>query len=650
MMVQKNSNIKIQYILWGIFFVNFGIRMIVNCIYGVPSFDGAMNLQVPFQLIETGKYMTTYDGGILFDAKIQTRMPVLIPIYFLWKIFGVSSVSAIIVNALYLCLLMYVVYKICREMGLDKESSMIPVVLITIVPGIWEYGFGIYGEIPTLALFMCSILFLLKAEKKDKNNIYMGLAGAFFSLAFLNKTVILIAVPSFVVLFVYKLFYEKTLKLKSVLIWGGAFIVPIIFAEAYHMVQIGSIQEYIDMMLFEISEIGKQAGVSQGFSDTSNVFEKVWLHLNILQNESLIFNPIIVILILLVLFVEWLYVCFKRKKITYFSIVILVMYSYFGWWLLITPTAKAWYRRIIIGVILLLVICCVVLANVMKDIKHKKIFKYVCLFSVFLIAVTHLQASISVDKNYKTEITQLSEQVNVISKDNSDAKFYGYGWYQAPVIAIYSESTFWNLYNSGIENENSYLVVDKNSLSGGKGELTNVLRCFDSELVFENNSGAIYKINSIDVYNYKFKSELENVLESDVITTRFNNKDNEGYEGITGIYWNDTDTNVKWCSPNLEVLIKNPGYKNLCINLQVFAFDKMNNDIMRLYVYIDDILVSTQEVDSNGSYEILLSGEQVEKEGIRDIRIYADSYVKTDTDSRLLSYKINEIKYVEDER
>ena len=45
----------------------FGGYLLQYCVWTLPSFDGAMNLQVPQSMLNTGKYMTTWDGGKLFD-------------------------------------------------------------------------------------------------------------------------------------------------------------------------------------------------------------------------------------------------------------------------------------------------------------------------------------------------------------------------------------------------------------------------------------------------------------------------------------------------------------------------------------------------------------------------------------------------------
>ena len=57
-----------------------GWRLCLLVIYGLPYFDGGMNIQVPVSMMRTGTYGTLYNGGTAFDIAVQTGLPVLFPI------------------------------------------------------------------------------------------------------------------------------------------------------------------------------------------------------------------------------------------------------------------------------------------------------------------------------------------------------------------------------------------------------------------------------------------------------------------------------------------------------------------------------------------------------------------------------------------
>ena len=120
-------------------------------------------------MLNTGKYMTTWDGGKLFDNKIQTKAPVLFPIYLLWRIFGINTTAALSVNAAYVVLLVVAVWNISKYLGIPQIIRYSIVVSILAMPQFTDWAWGIYGEIPTVALFLCSVwMLLIFEENKEK--------------------------------------------------------------------------------------------------------------------------------------------------------------------------------------------------------------------------------------------------------------------------------------------------------------------------------------------------------------------------------------------------------------------------------------------------------------------------------------------------
>lgn len=638
----------ILYVCIGIFVGSVLYRIFINCIWGTPSFDGAMNLQVPLQLLKSGKYMTIYDGGMVFDPRIQTRLPVLLPIYFLWKIFGVSVVSALAVNALYILALLFICFEICQELGISKSQIWGIIAVVTIVPSIWNFGMGIYGEIPTTTLFLASVLFLIKVEREKNIIKNMFFSGLFFSLAFLNKTVILIAVPSFMILYIYKIFWEKSLKIKTVVIWFISFAIPVMLEACFHIYQIGDINEYFLTVKNEIFSVGKQAGVVSGYSDTSGIFIKCWQHLKILSKESIIFNEYIVITILSIVFGLWIYNFIRLKKITYFSIIILTMFSYFGWWLLITPTGKAWYRRIIIGVILLFFVVGIFIYKILENIRIKSIICNIgcnigLIGLVLVVSIFHLNSSLKADKTFKEDNIEMANEIKRIRRENPDAKFYAYAWYQAPLLSFFADETFYNLLNHKVENHDSYLVLDWASL--GEGGAENILRNFETELCMQNASGKIFKLNEIDVYKYNFQSELSSI---DDDTVKKNSYDvSEEYSGIIGVSRFESNNVARWATTNVELLLNNVDKKRLHLDIQIAAYENMNSFPMIIYIMIDNDIVDSIEVTGNGKIDHYIEGQVAARKGIRDIRLFTNSYIKTSKDSRQLSYLLKNVQFVD---
>lgn len=625
----------------------FFVLMLLEDLYGLPSFDGAMNLQVPKSLLESGKYMTTYDGGILFDGKIQTRMPVLLPILILWSIFGVHVSLAILVNIIYIYLLLFAVWIICKEVGGCKELGYCLLMLIVITPYFEEFALGIYGEIPTLALFLLSIVMLIKSEKSENKIRLYGFSGMFYSLACLNKTVILIAVPSFLFIFFIKLLWDKSVRIREIGIWFLAYLVPIALFEIFHLVQMG-FDAYVNGWKSELLDIVQQAGVVEKYEDTPNIFVKFWTHINIFC-EDFSFKPgaVIFVLFMCALFVYWAYRFFKKKEHSYYNIVFLVMCSYFGWWTIISTTAMAWPRRILIGVILLEL---VVIEDIQVYFNKKKNFilkniVFMCMAVLFLLVTVN--RCINIDRESKKEIENLSETIKEIDA-SEDATFYGFGWWQAPVVSFFSGVNFDNIENVSRLPENSYLVVDYYAKYLAQEELNGWLQKYHTELIDIQGDHYLYKISPLSVEKLEFSSVFDENDYSDVVKHTY--EASEEYEYISGVYEYEEDNNSRWASPEVELLLNKKADSNtLNLRITVVGIENMTTAQPVLYVLLDNEIIQKVYLYSAGQLDVSIAlPEEQLTAGVKDIRLFLDGKLINDNgDIRDLAYLLDSVCFSE---
>ena len=454
----------------------------------IPGFDGAMNLQVPVSILKNGTYATTFDGGALFAGRIQTGAPVLLLIAFLFKVFGIGMSQALMANALYMALLIFFVYKITKLLRVDRIAVVILMGTTMVLWSFLELAMGIYGELPTLALFLGCIYFLLLAEKTGKKGCF-AVAGLFFGLAYLTKTVILISVPALGVVFLSKWLWEKRAKFVELLLWAAGAAAPVAVYEGYKLSQLGW-NRYVASWSNQSGNIMMQAGVKSGYEDTANIFEKFFLHLSIFE-ETFNIQAAALIVVLVLNFV-WL-VCkvIKRKKLEYMDIVELVVYSYFGWWLLITPTEKAWGRRIIIGLFLLEWICCMKSCSFFERLTKQGKFAIsakaramtgtvIGIFSIIFIIFGMWEYDI-MDRQ---GVTSMAEVVSERA-ESENAVICGMGWWQAPVIAFAAGVDFADLEKLDLENvqEPVYFVADTSFLK--EAEIPMEEFPYSVELVYE---------------------------------------------------------------------------------------------------------------------------------------------------------------------
>lgn len=491
--IKEYENIYTVYISKGVLiaaaFIYLG-RFVYLAWTQTPSFDGGMNLQVPVSIVKEGGYAARYDGIELFAGRIQTGMPLLLPIAFFFKIFGIGSPQALMVNTIYIAMMYIFVYLICSE--IKANQTVVPLMMgtTTLLWGIEELAMGIYGEIPALTLLLGTVYFLLIAERRKKKWHFV-VAGMFYGLSYLTKTVILIAVPALMVVFASKWLIEKKVKIKDILLWGSGAVFPVAVFEIYKICQLG-ISGYASFWNSQGSNILKQAGVKEGYVDTVNLFEKIAVHLEIFSKN---FNIQVGALIVILAFNFIWFVCkvVRKKQLDYTDIIELIVYSYFGWWLLITPTEKAWGRRILIGVVLLEWISIMKFWQVFEWLLHREKaleYKNIKAAAETVVSIFAILFIIFGAGSYSTDSKKGSIELAEVVKQKVQeerAVICGYGWWQAPVISFYSGIDFRDLGNVKMDQTEDpvYFVADQAWL-GESGETEGTLP-YPVELVYEES-------------------------------------------------------------------------------------------------------------------------------------------------------------------
>lgn len=641
-------NMYFTYICAMVIGAAFLMHMLLEILYGVPSFDGAMNLQVPSSLLSKGKWMTTYDGGIMFDNKIQTRMPVLLPIYLLWCIMGVHIEIAILVNVLYIFLLLAGVWMLCKQLEIGQDICCCLLMLIVVTPFFNEFSLGVYGEIPTLALFILSDVMLIKGEKKEGVKWY-SYSGIFYSLACLNKTVILIALPSYILIFLVKLLWDKSIRIKAICVWGGSYILPIVLFEIFHLLQMGGVKAYINGWKIEIIDIVQQAGVTEKYKDTPNIFIKFWTHINIFCDDfGFALGPVVFIALLAGVFVYWLYRFFVKQEHTYYSIIVLVMCSYFGWWTLISTTEMAWPRRILIGVILLKIVIAYDL-SLLLDKKAGNFVRGVVLFciSVFTMIQIINQCS-SIDRNIKQEVKGTGEIIAEID-EKEEAVFYGFGWWQAPVLSLYSGVPFYNIENISELPENAYLIIDFYAKNLAQEELGQILQKYDTEIINKHGNSLIYKLTPSSVDELEYQSVFDAINNEEVLSEY---DVRESYSYIDGVYEYEADNGSRWASQKVEILLKkNAEHNILKVNMTAVNIENMLSDDPVLFIYMNGVLLQKEYIQTEGNREIsILLPDECTEDGVMDIHLILNTKLKTNNnDTRELGYLLKFIGFEENE-
>ena len=604
------------------------------CLCGLASFDGAMNLQVPYQLMNEGIYSTTYNGGTLFDERIQTGIPVLLPIYFIFLIFGVGPIQTTIINGIYLLGMYILIYIIGMEVKIDKWLLLALEIIICITPNLSDYGMGVYGEIPTLFWLLMTTYTLQQTEKHIQSKYFIW-SGIFYGLAFLTKTVILIAMPSLMLVLISKCFIEKRIKFQQFLLWILGFLIPVLLFELYKIIQLG-LTQYVDKQKILFPAVAQQAGVSSGFSDTSGILNKLLLHIQTFGLQYQI-NIVILILILSINFLYFAVKILRQRKLDYFDIIILVAFSYFGWWLLITPTEKAWARRIIIGVILMELVTCFVWNTFYRKYKNKYL-NFLLFFTLVVSALSASYKAVQINDSDKQNILEASEFLKNYVEENPDTIVCGCDWWQAPVVSIMSGIPFYDI--NKMENNFENIIFVEDQYAFHLIDLTKIKELYGYDVIYSNDTPIfIYKINC--KYPYKPFNENEKQQVSRAIYEY-----TEEYEYIRGTYAYESGNNLRWASKNVGLLLKNsskPQYLNFKFKIRDYEKIPENNCILQ--IFINESSLCEQRITGNGEYELNIDINGMLKENqTAEIYIKTNFAIDTSRDARELSYNIISLK------
>ncbi len=279
-----------------------------------------------------------------------------------------------------------------------------------------------------------------------------------------------------------------------------SFILPIVLFEIYKLSEMG-ITPYINLTTRLLNEINRQAGTTGGFYDTAGIAQKFFIHYENLCSSFSISKYILLPLLAATLFI-WFYQIVKKRNFSYFNIIIITAFSYFGWWLLITPTEKAWVRRIIVGVVLYEIVLVYFLDKLItyfiskdKYIKFYNIFGTI--FAIYLLAI-QIQATKSLNFIEKNETIQVAQFIKSVSDTEEDAVFYGFDWWQAPVLSFLSGVDFYNLLEQDTIAEDSYLVVDFWTKNLNQGDVDILVERYHAVEMISRQNNTVYKISLPD--------------------------------------------------------------------------------------------------------------------------------------------------------
>jgi hypothetical protein len=421
-------------------------------IHAAPSFDGAMNLQVANSLARGEGYRRSYAAREAFPHEIQTGAPYLLPAAAVFRIWGVGIAQAQVVNIVYFLLLLAVTFQLVRRSG-HPVLALFAACTVAAIPGMQEFGFGGYGEIPSLAWVFIAIAVYF-GESATRPLLTATIAGISLALAVITKTVMLIGAGAVGLCMLLELLSipvgQRSRQLDRLGAAAGGGLLTLAAMEVWRATSLGGFAAWKSWWAEEAGPIFQQAGLEHGLDgQTHSLAAKSLLHLGYLGLDYDVTTWAVALwLALLCLAVGAMLRRPASRRPGKWSTLALLIAAlvYMAWWLLVTPTSKAWPRRIIDGMICADVGLIMFASTWLGDLRHRtadrlaKPAKLAVCGLVLSLAAIGLAVGWRALAQTTPDPTEpsLLKTVQRVRELPQDAYLFGVGWYSAPQVSLLS--------------------------------------------------------------------------------------------------------------------------------------------------------------------------------------------------------------------
>lgn len=449
------------------------------------EFDGAMNLLMSRSIAEGHGPREVYDSRDLFPAAVQTKAPFVLLGALVFKLFGVGQLQTQLPNLIYLGLLCTVLLVTLRRL-FGTTTALLAIVLLLSSPSIIQYGLRGYGELPTLFFGLAALSVVAWPEPWHIHTLRRCLlAGVFVGLALATKVVGIVQVATVGMVLLCRLFAEPSNTSRGFVRSGSSFALglatPLLLVELWRLFWMGT-AGYRAWWTFMWSAIMSQSGAIP--RDPQGMFSaKIAHHFQILSTQVglghfAMMAAIVMPLAALVFAYFFAYTREQKYRSRWFLLgLLLLVVLYFPWWLAIVPSDKAWLRYIYIGLISLEVVAGIsIIANFRGALAGRKpTIRLIHLALAVTIMSTYAPLTVKALKNPISfnpgeEIVRTREAAQLVSGLPTDAIIFGYGWYSAPTVQIYTHRSFMDLTDFPIGKligKPAYLVADRPTLVTG---------------------------------------------------------------------------------------------------------------------------------------------------------------------------------------
>lgn len=526
------------------------IGLIFVCLYILfyepLSFDGAFHAQVAKNLYNNGSFVLDYGS----NSNIQTKVPFqMVNGLFLW-LFGKSFVVANLANVFFLVLLWRLIVKIGEKF--QTNWGHVGFIALAFSTPFIYFGFEGYGELPSLALALWGIYYLIY----EKQKLWCVVLGGFLiGAAVATKWVLALAAIPFGLVLIYFILDKKYRLLALSLV--GLIVAFSVFWSIEYANTTTTAGKVFSSTLRQSN--ASHSGMYSSYGQRFGLFWKEFVRYS--GSISWAWSKVVVYVLIFAFSIRLLFHEFlkfrKQKQISENSLFILSLVAflvvYVSWWFFLG--SKPWYRRFLNADILFFIILPVISGAL--GITNKKLqtgLKYSIVVLLLLFTFSYVdvffQRRSFIFRDVPKGTVELDVQMKAgLKKLPSNFNGYGYGWWQAPRWSFVSGKKFRDIYSLSklekyrlLKDKNKHYIFFESENSLDKGGLKHIHKRYDLKEVYSCSKGKIKQI--VGVPGISADEEIK----------QFVDFSESNYALIDGAYQRERKE-FKWCRQKCELLL-----------------------------------------------------------------------------------------------
>lgn len=450
-------------------------------------YDEAYNLQVPLMLLKEQKYDTIYHFRT-FDSitTISTGPTVLVPVFIVFKWFGVGVLRARIVQYVYVIALVGLFW----GLSVKHFNRVIGLALLLILYSIPQLNImlSVLGELPAIFFVVLGLMFWRGSTERNQN-----LAILVMGLSVITKLYFLLVLFPLLVFIAVRAFQTKQpirSYVQEAIITSAIFLFPFVLGELVKFILLGyesymkylvELVHFVDDQQIDISKVLiAQFPVTP--SDKFNAFAT-----GLFPGVPIWMTGLLVGAVTITSLQRMVQGIGGENLI--FSLAFMIFATYFVWFLFLD--SSPWWRHISPFSILFLFLLGDLIHKSVKvseslPVKYGLILGLSALFVAFVIPFVVQQ-----HKNIQTYSNRLQTQKEfaevVTSYLNQGYQIGVDGWWQAPEIAFLTGGARFKPFNCEKEHPEKYLVIYTGLEEALAPDQANAFKACLGEKVFENS-------------------------------------------------------------------------------------------------------------------------------------------------------------------